>query len=487
MREKSPRAAQLFQEGEALVAKGALAEAEAIFQRGHEAYPEGSLLWRRDCEMRTAMGQRKEAILACSEALERLHSGISERALASAFIDGPSPPTNGDLYQAWLVMDRARNNPLGQVTLAATKCDLAERIGDGIMLQQCSDELGRIAPNDSATKRASAALSAFGPRAGFWIGWGAVLAAVLLTLIDAFRQMRLRRRPGAPAAVLLASLLCTLVTLRADAKPTPGANLSKWPVNLDNPEDGIPNEKDRNEDPLNFGYWLQDVAANAEIKSKAGDHETAAKLWAALGKAVPDRAVSYIKLCEEYELMGDLTRATSACGDALLRDGLRVQDYTHFVKVMLAKPGELREKDVKALDAVLDHMKADPGGRDFVPDLECQVGAKTSNVAQLRECTTVLSVRAPDDAKTVTYLWALALAEGRFDDARKLGDRAKAAGVSGESVAAMERLTAANEARHRRTLVSLAAAALFAAGLAFLSRKLWRLYRRQPELATHAS
>ena len=473
MRVKSPRAAELFAQGEALVARGALAEADARFQDGHAAYPEGSLLWRRDCEVKTAMGQRSLAILACSEALERRHAGVVERALASAFIDGPAPATNGDLYQAWLVSDRARKNPLGRLTAAATTCDLAERIGDGIMLQECDGLLERIAPNDPATTRASAALRAFGPRPSFWVGWGAVLAAVLFTLGDAVRRMRLRTGSGAAAGFLFLALLGASATARAEDK-APAKGLSKWAVNFEHPEDGIPSEAERDADPLQFGYWIQDVAANAEHKSKEGDHQTAARLYAALGKAVPDRSVSFVKMCEEYEAMGELAPAADACGQALLREGVRVGNYAHFVHLMLTKPGELRDKDITALASVLAHMKEDPAGREAATDLECQVGARTSNVLQLRECTSVLAAQAPDDPKTLTYLWALAVAEGRFDDARKLGERAKAAGVSDDGVAAMARATASNQARHRWTFVALLAAAIFVAGIAFVSRKLLR-------------
>ena len=103
--------------------------------------------------------------------------------------------------------------------------------------------------------------------------------------------------------------------------------------------EGIPSEAERNADPLEFGYWIQDVAAKAARASKNGDHLTAARLYGALGKAVPDRAVNFVKMCEEYEALGDLAKAADACGDALLRDGARVSDYSRFVHLMLTKPG----------------------------------------------------------------------------------------------------------------------------------------------------
>ena len=167
--------------------------------------------------------------------------------------------------------------------------------------------------------------------------------------------------------------------------------------------------------------------------------------------------------------MGDSAKAIDACGGALLRDGLRVGDYTHFVTLMLAKPGDLGEKDQAALAQVLGHMREEPAGREVVDELECQVGARTQNVSQLEECTANLTARAPDEVKTITYLWALAVAEKRFDSARAEIARARAAGVPGEPLAAMERTTTASQWSARERLALEVLGALVALGLAALA------------------
>ncbi|MGO8998258.1 MAG: hypothetical protein ACLQVI_33475 [Polyangiaceae bacterium] len=481
MRANSPHAAELYERAEDLFARGELAKADDLFRQSHDEYPDAALPWRRDCEARTALGERREAVVACSEAIERGRSDLTIRALVSAFVDGPIPPTSSDLYQAWLVTARARENPLGQVTAAAATCDIAARIGDSAMLQRCGGELVRIAPNDPATRKAEAALSAQCPPWRFWGGWGALLTLVVFTLVDALRRAlaRLRRRASlatSTATLLSMALVFWVPIVRAEEGPAPG--ISKWPVDLEHPEKGIPSEKERNADPLQFGYWLQDVVAKAEHASKSGDHLTASRLYGALAAAVPDRAIGFVKLCEELEALGDLAKASSACGDALLRDGVRVMDYSHFVRLMLTKPGPLAEKDTKALAAVLKHMKDDPAGRDAVPDLECQVGARTSDVSQLEECTAILSARAPNDPKTLSYEWALAVAEGRFEDARKLGERARVSGVPAENVAAMDRATASTQAHRRWEMIfSVAGVALFIALAGLLGRSLLRRTR----------
>jgi hypothetical protein len=249
-------------------------------------------------------------------------------------------------------------------------------------------------------------------------------------------------------------------------EPTPAPKLlSKWSIDVDHPDRAIPSEADRNADPIQFGYWLQDLVAKATAAALKGDHATAARLYEALGQAVPDRAVGLSKACDEYEALGDRDKAINACGGALLGDGLRVVDYTHFVGLVLGKPGDLSPRDEGALAKVIDHMREDPAGRELAPDVECQVGTRMSNVAQLEECTAELSARAPNDVKTVTYEWALAVAKGQFDDARAIGERARAAGVPAENLEAMDRMTAARERRRRweRFFAALGGAILLAA------------------------
>jgi hypothetical protein len=183
-------------------------------------------------------------------------------------------------------------------------------------------------------------------------------------------------------------------------------------------------------------------------------------------------------MCDEYEVLGDLGKAINACGDALLRDGARVADYSRFVRLMLRRPGPLADKDIAALGAVLEHMRADPAGRETAADIECQIATRTSNVAQLTECTTELTARAPDDPKTISYSWALAVAERRFDDARTLAKRAGAAGVPADNVAAMDRAVASSQSRRRwQVALSVALAVLLLWAVALLGRSFVR--RRQ--------
>ena len=435
----SPAAAELLSRGEDAFARGDVRGAAALFADGTHAYGDGGLLWRRRCEAQTVLGAKTDAVASCAEAIERRRSGAAVRAMVTALVEGPTAPAPAALVEALMVTAKERANPLGAESAAAAACDVAEKIGDLAMTERCAGELERLSPEDPPARKARAFLRAKCTPWRFWGGWLAIASLLVLTLADVVR----RRRRIAAGAIAVASAACIVLsspTARAEGAPAARATLSRWPVDAEHPELNIPSEKDRNAEPLEFGYWLQDVATRADHASKSGDHAAAARYYGALAAAVPDRAVGYVKMCQELEAAGDLQRAVDACGNALLRDGTTVADYSRFVGLVLSKPGALSAKEVGALDQVVVHMREDPAGRDVVDDLECRIATRTGNVAQLEECTSVLASRAPDDARTIAYQWALAVQEGRMEDAEMLDARAGAAGIAPESLATMRKV-----------------------------------------------
>jgi tetratricopeptide (TPR) repeat protein len=476
MRRATPHAVDLLEKGEALGASGAFQEAHALFRQALAEAPSYELLERRNCEALTALGRREEAVSACTRAEQYRAMNVNVRALIRALVAGPTAPSANQLAQALAITAYESQRSPGMATPAEMTCSVAESVGDVVMLRKCTEDLAVMAPNDSETRRAMAVLASRCPPSRFWAGWGAILAAIVLTLAHALRRFALGRRKAGPLVVAAAAaLLLTAAAGPAQADPAPvpvGGWLSRWPIDDDHPDKGIPTEAERNADPLNFGYWLQDMAWKAERAGKHGDHAAASRFYMALAQAVPDRAVPLVKACEEYEAQGDLEKAINACGDALLRDGLKVRDYARFIHLVISKPGILGAKETGALANVLQHMRDDPDGREAADELECEVGTRTSNVAQLKECTAGLVARAPDDPRTVIYQWTLAMQEGNFSEAEKLIDRAKSVGVK---VDEMKAATAAQEKKRRMLIVVLIGAiALILCGAAFGTRGVLR-------------
>lgn len=464
MRAATPHAVELLERGEALGAAGALAAAEALFRQTEAEAPDSTLARRRRCEALTALGRRDEAIVECTRALQDQRTSTNVRALVRSLVDGPTAPSVNQLFQALALTAFESHGSPGGVVPTAMACDIAESVGDGVMLKHCAEQLESVVPNDPETRRALATLQSQCPPWRFWSGWLAIAAAVAVTVGHALWGFALRRRPQA-AALAAAIFLGVMPTMARAEEPVRGW-LSKIPIDDEHPDQSMPSAKERDGDPLEFGYWLQDIALKAELATKRGDHPAAARFYAALAQAVPDRAVSFVKLCDEYDAIGDREKAIAACGDALLRDGVTVWDYSRFVHLVIGKPGALTTKESAALANVIQHLREDPASRQVVDDLQCEVGVRTSNVAELRECTAALAARAPEDPKTTTYQWALAIQEGHFEQAAKLIDRARLLGVQPASLENMKQTTAAGEKRHwlRQILVILGIGLLLSSG-----------------------
>jgi tetratricopeptide (TPR) repeat protein len=251
--------------------------------------------------------------------------------------------------------------------------------------------------------------------------------------------------------------------------------LTSWPINEDDPESSVPDEKKRNDDPLQFGYWLQDVVLKADVYSKHGMHDKAIKYYRALAKAVPDRAVSFSHLCDEYEAVGDREKATAACGAAVTMAGVTQSDYAHYVHLVLAKPGSVTKQEEGFLALAIESLKQDPKAHPLVDVLECEVGTRTSNVKQLEECTAGLAASAPNDLQTVAFQWALAMQQGKLDEARALLVRAKELGEKDEGVQSMQRaIDMAAKRKQVHVGFVFLAATLLAAAAGILARQLLR-------------
>jgi hypothetical protein len=433
------------------------------------------------CESAIAAGPRAHAVAVCSDALQREHTNANVRGLVRALVAGAESPTTTELAQALTIAANERAKAPWEPTLAATTCDIAESLGDGVMLETCESELRRIAPpNDAETAHVAALLEARCPPARFWTGWAAILLGLAVTLVRALRRRGtgMRRAALVTAAALLGTALLVSPARAAEAgeaqtQPQPhGGWLSKWAIDDAHPDAAIPTEKARNADPMEFGYWLQDLALKAERASARGDHAGAARFYEALATAVPERAVGYARACDEYEALGDRAKAAERCGAALLHDGLTVKDYAHFVHLVLAKRGPLDEREVAALGQVLGHMKDDPAGKAAEPELSCEVGVRTGDLERLEACSTTLLASSPSDPRSIAYRWALAVRRGDWREASSLVNEAQSGGVGAEGVEAMRQVTAAGSAHHSKSVgLGVLAVLLFVAAGGVAARR----------------
>ena len=271
------------------------------------------------------------------------------------------------------------------------------------------------------------------------LSWGR-MAALLLPLA----MGPIAHAAGKPAAKANAATAAAEPVLR---EPKPGQLSVLFPIDDSDPESSVPTPKDRDGNPLEFGYYLQDLLAKAEMATKKNDHQAAIRYYRALSISIPNQAQGWSKLCQAYETAGDRQRAIGACKYAIDREGAELKDFTRFVDLLVSKPDALLPEERTAVNDVLTHLDKQPGLAVPTAHLRCKVAVKMDDRAALEGCTSVLAKAAPEDPKTVVFQWSLAVLRGQRDQAVRLVDRAKQVGVETDSIERMSRVNAASGRR----------------------------------------
>lgn len=131
---------------------------------------------------------------------------------------------------------------------------------------------------------------------------------------------------------------------------------TKWKVNDADPKSSIPSVAERNQDPLEFAYFLQDMAARAEGAFRKSDWHSAIKYYEALGHAVPESWVSFNRLCVAYGKQGRFAIAAGNCGKAITLPMAKVIDHIRLIEYSL-KSDRFGPAEVKGIEESLAHLR----------------------------------------------------------------------------------------------------------------------------------
>jgi hypothetical protein len=288
------------------------------------------------------------------------------------------------------------------------------------------------------------------------------------------------------------SLGLSVALSSAPAFALPGDLATNYRVDDENPIRSIPTPEQRDADPIEFGYFIQDLIARAEGAFEKKEWERSVKYYEALARAIPEAAVSYSRLCVGYAELGKVEVAAANCGRAVQLSGAKVLDHLRFVGLTLQKP-VFTVKDAEDAEASLAHLRAhvaskappkvlraDAGAtpsasgarskedikRDFLALRErraledlgarepepkndaalatevevfaCKVGIRLRDAARLERCLAALEEQKTNPALRLPFEWASALI--RKDEARAaaLLDRAKSHGLPASAIQAMQ-------------------------------------------------
>jgi tetratricopeptide (TPR) repeat protein len=467
----SPEAAKRFAEGEQRLAVADLKAAEAAFAAVRALVPMSGLAARRHAQVLTELGRKSEAIAACKQALIASRTGIDARACVATLMVGSGQPTVDEVAEALRLATWAKrlaDQPFGDASL----CEIAYRIGDDGMLQHCVDSLQALAPEHYETRRWAAAVpeTSQWPR---WLGWCGVALAGLGTLAHWLRALVARRaRAALPAAAALI-VLAFCSPARAE-EPPPASSIeklqelpkdpeeqkkvhwqlsSKFPINPDAPETSVPSIEARNKAPLEFGYYLQDLAAEGAGAERKQQFGVAARYWATLVKAVPDVATGYRRACKAYEQAGDLAKAIEYCAGALNQHDVQLDDFGQHARLVLLKR-TLDPNDIVDLDAMVKHLQESKDGQPGLSlagaHIACELGLRLEDKKRLDACTKTLAQGAPQDPKTLSFRWSYAMLRRDYGEARSLIADLKKAGMPDTAIQKLTTATADASAWWRR-------------------------------------
>lgn len=463
-----PRSASIVA---ALLASSAIAQAE----------PDVTAL-RQRCRGLIAVGNhRSEALSACREAVTQGRSPLDFRFAVQAIVSGPELPTPDDLSDAWMLTERAKSNAANQPWGYAAECDIARHLGDTAMLERCTADLRRVAPNHEETRRALA-LAGTGPRP--WLAW-LQIAALGLAGAGTVAHSLLRRRPSSRRVAAAATLALAFgfgstvahaeepeagtEQAAAEQPPLPSGGGDDFPIDDEDPSKSVPPLERRNARPLAFARFLMEMSARADDAVKAEQHARAVRYFKALTVAVPDRSVAFSKLCQSYEKLGDLEHAAESCRDALGRDGVKLEDYQRFGGLVLQKP-QLGEGDKQDLLDVVRHLEQSAGTRVAGAQIDCELALRTKDRQRFEVCTRLLEEHAPKDARTLSYSWAFAMMREDLTGAMKVVERAEHASVPAPALDKMRSAVAEAESlRFKRIAVWVAVAVATVAVIALVA------------------
>lgn len=427
---------------------------------------------REICEAALALeengAQTAASRQACHDAFTLGGAAQDMRNEVASLMSPARHPSLDDLALGTLVADAALVKAPDQPWAYLARCDIARRIGNADTLEACLKDLGRFGPNNPATKQALAFAAERSSR-GIWVLRILVIVVLLGSLAHGLLSRWRFARRRIPNTVVMAALVVSTWCLLSGFFSRPVLaefakgkdHLSNFAIDDADPESSVPTPEQQAKQPLEFGYYIQDLLARAERAEKVGNKDAAVRFYGALTKATPT-AYAPSKLCSALQAAGDLTTARAACRTAITRRGSTADDYIHFVNVVLASHDRLPDLEEKELQAVIDHLAKEAPLGAVTARLRCEVALRFNNTKALEACTAELAKLAPKDPKTVSFQWALALQKHDRTTALQLIDQARGVGMSTEAIDRMEAGTQQMSRRFRMKMGFIAIGAVLA-------------------------
>src|SRR5882724_889762 len=433
--------AGLLRDAQAAALAGRLGDAAALYARAHRDSPQDLDAARGACEVGLKIAGDAPISAATAQACHQAFLATQgprdlRNKVAALLAEKPKPDLDTIAITA-LMADAARKQAPDQPWGALARLDIARHLRRADLLATSRSDLQPFAATNEAVRAALTDDRIGLPTVWVWL----LRVLVFLGLAGTGVHALLHRRRAAglkkaskasqPAAALLV-LLSVLVSARAAAVPAgmpdmKDGQMSRFKIDDAHPEAAVLKLLEKEKDPLELGYLLQDLAARVALADAKHDNAALARYYHAMALAAPT-AFGPRKECEALEAVGDIPGAIVACRELLTRPGVVVNDYVHFVDLVLENPKPLPELEPKELENVIVHLEKEVKAGNLPIVLRCKVALRFEDRGALEQCRAAM-VKAPaDDPTVISVKWGLAVREhdrpgalALVEDARKAG------------------------------------------------------------------
>jgi len=477
LRAAGPDVARKLSEADAAYARGQWTQAAALYGELPSDDEAGARFpLRRRCLALAELGQRALAVEACQKLANLVIPNAADlQAMIGASMLGTDRPRDAELKQVLAMSQRIENMDPDGPWLPVARCEIAERLKDRGSLETCVAQLKEMAPEHRLTRRFQQALGQ-GPRLASFLKLGLLGALGLGTLLTLGHRVFSRRRRAVATMALPVLVLLLAWPGRAGAQdfgiitepPSSGPQYSGPPTEGEAKADEL--DKELQDETQLLSELTDKIKAAEALILQKNDWPGALVDYNAIIAKVPYCGRCWRRLCEGYSYVGMPVEGAHACRQVIASPDGNAWDRAMLVHHLLTGPDrDKKETREEAARAAADAVKLKPDDR-WGYDALCEIALSDNDLPALKSCSDKLNQYAPDDRKTLSLLFTVALAEKRFSDAEALIERGRKGGLDAGTVAVMRKTLAAQgpiwwRLRESAPLGLLAAA--IAAALAF--------------------
>jgi hypothetical protein len=491
--------ASMLRDAQVAVSAGRLGDAAALYERAYREWPKDLEAARGACELGLKVAGdapiSAATAKACHQRFLATQSPQDLRYKVAALLAEKPKPDLDTIAIAALMAEAARKQAPDQPWWSLARMDIARHLRRADLLATARSDLQPFSATNAVVRDALAEERIGRPSVWVWLLRILVLLGLAGTAVHALvnrnrttatKKVGAASQAAAALAVAIALLLSSQTVAAAEPMPDmKDGQISRYKIDDAHPEEAVKQVLQGETNPLQLGYLLQDLAARAATAERKDDKPALVRYYRAMSMAAPT-SFGPRKECETLEAMGDIPGAIMACRELLMRTGVVVKDYVHFVDLVLESPKPLPDQEPLELANVIAHMESGASTGNLPTIMRCKVALRFEDRSSLELCRTAMAKAPADDPTVISIKWGLAVRDHDREGALALVEAARKAGLDSQQVDKMLQTTNAMSIQGRRRAGVLGGALIIGLALAFFGARVLAASRRRSQTQSPA-